>query len=95
MFKKAIVLFAAAAMASSYGLPLAQGRQGGGQMGGRSGSHMSGSGMQNSNGPLSADRDKGLARAEDRRNKKGAEHEKADRAHNKKMRKAKSDADKR
>jgi hypothetical protein len=41
------------------------------------------SAAKNSNSPTSADRDKGLARAEDRRSKEGAKHERADRAHSK------------
>jgi hypothetical protein len=48
-----------------------------GPSGGASGAHMSGQGFQNSNGPMGADRDKGLARAEDRRSRNGSIHEKA------------------
>ena len=40
-------------------------------------SRMSNQGKANTNGPNSADRDIGQARAEDRRSAKGAEHEKA------------------
>lgn len=39
----------------------------GGSMGGMSGSHMSGSGLTNTNGPTAADRDLGRSRASDRR----------------------------
>lgn len=39
----------------------------GSEPGGQSGSHMSSSGQLNTNGPESTDRDKGRARAEDRR----------------------------
>ena len=37
-----------------------------GNVGGLSASHMSAEGLKNSNSPISGDRDKGLARAEDR-----------------------------
>lgn len=94
MIKYANVLLLATALTSVYSIGLAQARGGGGQMGGTSGSHMSSSGLKNSNGPSSTDRDKGLARAEDRRSAKGAQHEKADRAHSKRTRKGKSGADK-
>jgi hypothetical protein len=50
---------------------------GGGHTGGSSGSHVSSAGMTNSNGPNSSDRDKGLARAEDRRSKEASLHSKA------------------
>ena len=49
---------------------------GGGHTGGNSGSHESSSGMTNSNGPNSSDRDKGLTRAEDRRSKEALLHSK-------------------
>ena len=45
--------------------------------GGASASHMSSQGLANSNGPNAADRDKGLARAEDRMSARGLTHEKA------------------
>ena len=45
--------------------------------GGMSGGHMSQEGMANTNGPDAADRDKGMDRAEDRRNSSAAEHGKA------------------
>src|SRR5215472_9744450 len=47
---------------------------GGGHTGGNSGAHVSSAGMSNSNGPNSSDRDKGLARAEDRRSKEASLH---------------------
>jgi hypothetical protein len=50
---------------------------GGGGAGGVSGTHSSDQGMANSNGPNSPDRDKGLARAEDRRSTEGTENSKA------------------
>jgi hypothetical protein len=92
MLKKAIVIAFATALTSSYGMAFAQGRGGGGTTGG---SNVSGSAAKNSNSPSSADRDKGLARAEDRRSKEGAEHEKADRAHSKVKRHTKATQTKR
>ena len=77
MLNKAIIAAVAAAMACGGATAFARG--GGGGMGGNSGSHMSPSGIKNTNGPNSPDRDKGLDRAEDRRSKQGAAHEKADR----------------
>lgn len=50
---------------------------GGGPMGGMSSGHISARGISNTNGPASLDRDKGLARAEDRRNSNAVAHEKA------------------
>ncbi len=76
MLNKAIIAAVAAAMACGGGTAFARG---GGGMGGTSGSHISPSGIKNTNGPNSPDRDKGLDRAEDRRSKQGAAHEKADR----------------
>ncbi len=51
-----------------------QARSGGGSA---AGSRMSDSGLKNTNGLASADRDKGLDRAEDRMSAQGAAHEKA------------------
>jgi hypothetical protein len=45
--------------------------------------HMSASGMSNTNGPDAIDRDKGVARAEDRRSDRGASHERAKQSHGK------------
>jgi len=53
------------------------GGAGGGSAGGVSGSRISQQGLANTNGPRAADRDKGLARAADRRNAEAAEHSKA------------------
>ncbi len=53
------------------------GGAGGGPTGGMSGSHMTQSGLANTNGPNAVDRDKGLDRATDRRNTRAAEHGKA------------------
>ena len=53
------------------------GGAGGGSAGGMAGSHMSQPGSANTNGPMAADRDKGLDRAADRRNEEAAEHSKA------------------
>ncbi len=44
--------------------------------GGMSGSHMNAEGRENTNGPMSADRDKGRARAEDRMSEEAREHKK-------------------
>jgi hypothetical protein len=44
--------------------------------GGASASHMSSQGLANTNGPNAADRDKGQARAEDRRSANGLGHHK-------------------
>jgi len=52
---------------------------GGDSAGGMSSGHMSAQGIRNTNGPASFDRDKGLARAEDRRSTQGAMHEHATR----------------
>jgi hypothetical protein len=52
-------------------------RSSNGNPGGHSASHISSQGLANSNGPNAADRDKGLARAEDRRSAQGSTHEKA------------------
>ena len=58
-----------------------------GPNGGAAGSHESQQAVQNSNGPIGADRDKGLARAEDRRSPQGSAHEKATAHKHKKHRK--------
>ena len=80
MMNKAIIAVVAASMTCAGGAAFARGGGGtGGGMGGNSGSHMSPSGIKNTNGPNSPDRDKGLDRAEDRMSKQGAAHEKADR----------------
>jgi hypothetical protein len=52
-------------------------RGAGGNPGGASASHISSQGRANTNGPNAADRDKGLARAEDRMSAKGLAHQKA------------------
>ena len=52
-------------------------RGGNANPGGASASHMSSQGAANTNGPNAADRDKGLARAEDRMSAQGLAHEKA------------------
>ncbi len=85
MLRKAFVIALSAVAIGACGAALAQGKAGGGPAGGPGSAA-----MQNSNSPSSADRDKGLARAEDRRSKEGAEHEKADRAHSKVKRHAKA-----
>ena len=59
------------------------GGAGGGPSGGMAGSHMSQQGLANTNGPQAADRDKGLDRAADRRNKEVAAHSKTGKSKNK------------
>lgn len=68
------------------GQTYAAGGGGGGGMGGTGGghgggadvdSHASQQGLQNSNGPMAVDRDKGPARAEDRMSREGSTHTKA------------------
>lgn len=49
--------------------------KGGGSPGGMSASHMSRSGLENTNGPAAMDRDKGQERAGDRMSASGASHE--------------------
>ncbi|EHP40290.1 hypothetical protein OR16_26953 [Cupriavidus basilensis OR16] len=69
---RVLSLIAAALLATGSMAAFAQRGGGGmgggarGDFGGRSDSHISGSGLRNSNGPDAADRDKGRARAEDR-----------------------------
>ena len=52
-------------------------RGGAGAVGGQPTPHVSNQGLANTNGPLSADRDKGLARAEDRHTAHRLAHQKA------------------
>lgn len=76
----------AAAMLASFSLAAHAahgGAAGGGNMGGMSSPHMSSQGMTNTNGPSSADRDRGLDRAADRRNAEATSHENADTAQGK------------
>jgi hypothetical protein len=56
---------------------------GSGHSGGNSADHMSDQGLANTNGPDSADRDKGLQRSDDRMSEEDTAHEKAGQAHNK------------
>lgn len=53
---------------------------GGGHIGGMSAQHMSSKGLGNTNGPEAVDRDKGLSRADDRRNASATIHEHAETA---------------
>ena len=69
------VMGASPSMAQSRGGGAGGGGAGG--MGGNSAPHVSSSGVSNSNGPNSSDRDKGRARAEDRMSVQGADHNKA------------------
>lgn len=55
-----------------------------GDPGGTSSQHISNAGMKNTNGPNAADRDKGRARAEDRKNRHGKAHAKSGKHHHKK-----------
>ncbi len=59
------------------------GRSAGGPSGGMSSNHISMAGSAHTNGPNSADRDKGLQRSGDRMSQQGLSHEKATQAHNK------------
>ncbi|MGE5468472.1 MAG: hypothetical protein ACM3Y9_13690 [Ignavibacteria bacterium] len=79
MSNKIILAVAAASFALAAASAQARGNMGGGMGtgGGMSSGHMSAEGMANTNGPNAADRDKGLARAEDRQNAMAASHEKA------------------
>jgi len=72
MVMKTLVIAVSVAALGSFGM--AQARGGGGSAGG---SRMSDTGFRNTNGPSSADRDKGLDRAEDRMSPQGRAHEKA------------------
>jgi hypothetical protein len=60
------------------------GRSAGAPSAGMSSNHLSVAGSTNSNGPNSADRDKGLQRSSDRMSQRGASHEKATQAHSRK-----------
>ena len=60
------------------------GRSAAGPSGGMSSNHLSMAGSANTNGPNSADRDKGLQRSGDRMSQQGLRHEKATVAHSKK-----------
>lgn len=71
MLRKLIVAALTMMLATASGLALAKH---GGDAGGNSGTHMSSTGMENTNGPESADRDKGKARAEDRKSDQTADH---------------------
>jgi len=71
MLIKSLVIAVSLAALGTPGM--AQARGGGGSAGG---SHMSDAGLRNTNGPSSADRDKGLDRAEDRMSSQGRAHEK-------------------
>lgn len=71
MLRKLIVAALTMMFATASGLALAAH---GGDAGGKSGTHMSSEGVENTNGPDSADRDKGKARAEDRKSDKAADH---------------------
>src|SRR5437867_1078401 len=72
-FELPMILTVAIAVA----VPTASARTDTANRGSASASHMSSRGMANTNGPNAVDRDKGLARAEDRMSAKGLAHEKA------------------
>ncbi len=74
---KSLILIATMVLGASGTCAYARGGAGGSPAGGMAGSHMSKQGLANTNGPMAADRDKGLDRAADRRNKEAAEHSKA------------------
>jgi hypothetical protein len=75
MNRMSVLIILAAAVATATSSALARGGNGG--PGGQSASHMSAQGLANNNGPNAADRDKGLARAQDRMSGQGSAHEKA------------------
>jgi hypothetical protein len=75
MFKKTIIIVTAMLLTSVSAATFARGGgSGGGMSGGMSSNHISNAGLRNTNGPHAADRDKGLQRAEDRRNSKSLAH---------------------
>lgn len=81
MFKHGLTIAAACLLAGASTATFAAPDGKGGSPGGMSSSHMSGSGLTNTNGPEAADRDKGQARASDRRSAAAASHGKAHQAH--------------
>lgn len=74
---KAIVLPIVTAVALTIVPPATHARGANANPGGMSASHMSSHGVANTNGPNAQDRDKGLARAEDRRSVQGQTHAKS------------------
>lgn len=75
MFKKTIIIVTAMLLTSVSAVTFARGGGGGGGMpGGMPSNHISNAGLRNTNGPHAADRDKGLQRAEDRRNPRSLAH---------------------
>lgn len=76
MLKNLVIIAIAGLLTCTSAAVLARG--GGGGPGGTSSAHISNQGIQNTNGPNAADRDKGLERAEDRMSQEGLAHEKAD-----------------
>jgi hypothetical protein len=78
------VLIASVVLATVTGSAFARAGGGaGGGFGGVSSPHTSTQGVRNSNGPNSADRDKGLARAQDRMSAKGKAGSKSGKGHSK------------
>ncbi len=97
MFKRTLAVVAAFLLAATSVAAFARGGGGGsgigssgGLSGGMSSKHMGASGLSNTNGPNATDRDKGLARAEDRQSAAGASHEKAMQSHGKRKSNGKS-----
>lgn len=72
MLRKLLAVALTMALASVSGLALAKQ---GGNAGGKSDMHMSTQGMDNTNGPNAADRDKGKERAADRQSAQAQTHE--------------------
>ena len=85
MLKKLLTVGFSVALIGASGMAMAA--KHGGEAGGHSAKHMSSEGLENTNGPSAADRDKGQARAEDRRSDEGQANEKSaapqERAHKK------------
>ena len=80
MLKPKLAVVAACLLAGVSTTAFAAKGGGSGAPGGMSPTHMSSTGQRNTNGPVAADRDKGLQRAEDRMSATGASHEKAHQA---------------
>lgn len=76
MNARTLTLIAGMALALASGAVFA--KKDGGSGGSKSDMHMSTQGMENTNGPNAADRDKGLQRADDRMSQQGTSHSNAE-----------------
>jgi len=77
MLRKLLAVALTMMLATASGIALAKHGHEGGNAGGKSDTHMSDQGMDNTNGPNAEDRDKGQDRAADRQNDNAQEHKKA------------------